>query len=244
MPSEKNLYADIDAAYHYLTTECGLAPSQIVCYGQSVGSAPTLDLAVRQPVGGVILHSALKSGLGVIHDVKTTHWFDVFQNIVKIRKVKCPVFVIHGTADTEVPFEHGVALYDSIPPEFAFDPWWVQEGGHNDIEIVWRSMYFLRLQNLLDAVRCGWRGRGQDDPARDGGNMYAAAPKLEQMGNFGGMPGGMYNNNHRGPGSDAYDHGHMGGQQRPLLDQGGHMPQFASPGYQQQQGGPQYGHYR
>merc|ERR1719171_548780 len=99
----------------------------------------------------------MKSGLGVVHDVKTTHWFDVFQNVVKIQNVQCPCFVIHGTADTEVPFEHGVALYDACPPDLAFDPWWVQEGGHNDIEIVQRQMYFMRIQNFLAALRSGWR---------------------------------------------------------------------------------------
>jgi len=150
VPSEKALYADIDGAYRYLTQECGLGPEEIVLYGQSVGSAPTIDLAARQPVAGVILHSALKSGLAVIRDVKTTHWFDVFQNLAKIQNVNCPVFIIHGTKDQEVPFDHGVSLYDACP--MPFEPWWVPEGGHNDIELVWRSTFFIRVQVFLMAL--------------------------------------------------------------------------------------------
>jgi pimeloyl-ACP methyl ester carboxylesterase len=147
-PSEYQLYADIDAAYHYLVEQSGVHPLDIVLYGQSVGSAPSVDLAVRQPVGGVVLHSAMTSGLAALHDVgKTTHWFDVFQNVVKIKKVKCPVFIIHGTEDREVPFDHGDDLYKAAPVKY--DPWWVYEGGHNDIEVVWREDFFLRLHLYL-----------------------------------------------------------------------------------------------
>jgi len=152
VPSEADLYADIDAAYHYLTNDCGLDGSQVVLFGQSVGSVPSIDLAARVDVGGMVLHGALKSGLSVIHEVQTTYWFDVFQNAAKIENVKAPVFCIHGTHDAEVPFEHGAALYEACPPEFAFDPWWVKGAGHNDIEICHRSEYFAKLQEFLRAI--------------------------------------------------------------------------------------------
>jgi len=152
VPTEADLYADIDAAFHYLTHDCNIPFEQIVCYGQSVGSVPSLDLAAKTDIGGIILHSALKSGLGVVHDVKTTFWFDVFQNLAKIKRVKSPVFIIHGTHDTEVPFEHGVALFEACPPQHTFDPWWVKEAGHNDIELNQRSLYFDRLSRFLKSL--------------------------------------------------------------------------------------------
>jgi fermentation-respiration switch protein FrsA (DUF1100 family) len=152
VPSEADLYSDVEAAYHYLTHDCSIPDEQIVCYGQSIGSVPTIDLASRSEVGGIILHSAMKSGLGVIHDMKTTFWFDVFQNVTRIKRVHAPVFIIHGTHDTEIPFEHGVALFEACPPEMAFDPWWVKEAGHNDIEINHRSPYFENLANFLQAL--------------------------------------------------------------------------------------------
>jgi len=189
LPSESSLYADIDAAYNYLTTECGIPAHEIVLYGQSVGSAPTIDLASRRPVAGVVLHSALKSGLAVIRDVKTTHWFDVFQNIAKIKKVHCPVFIIHGTKDQEVPFDHGVALYDAAP--YPFEPWWVPEGGHNDIEIIWRSTFFIRLEHFLKAIEDKLPGGGgypklefslADHGALNGNNnQMEYSPVVEQL---------------------------------------------------------------
>merc|ERR1719220_868941 len=115
MPSEADLASDVEAAFHYLTRDCNVPDDQIVCYGQSIGSVPSLDLASRTSVGGVVLHSPMKSGLSVIHDVKTIFWFDVFQNATKICKVSSPVFIMHGTHDTEVPFENGMALYEACP---------------------------------------------------------------------------------------------------------------------------------
>jgi len=149
VPSEADLYSDIDAAYHYLMQDCGLLESSIILYGQSVGSVPSIDLASRSHVGGMILHGALKSGLSIIHDVQTMYWFDVFQNVAKIDSVQAPVFCIHGTHDVEVPFEHGLALHEGTPLEFAVDPWWVKGAGHNDIELDHRSEYFKQLAGFL-----------------------------------------------------------------------------------------------
>lgn len=165
VPSEADLYADIDAAYHYLTHDCHIEGANIICYGQSVGSVPTVDLASRVPVGGIILHSALKSGLGVIREVKTTFWFDVFKNVAKIEKVTGPAFIIHGTHDTEVPFEHGVALYEACPRDRRFDPWWVKEAGHNDIEINHRATYFSNIGKFLKALDAAFSGDLQSTDA-------------------------------------------------------------------------------
>uniref|UniRef100_A0A0D9WSC9 Serine aminopeptidase S33 domain-containing protein n=1 Tax=Leersia perrieri TaxID=77586 RepID=A0A0D9WSC9_9ORYZ len=44
-PSEQNTYADIEAAYRCLVETYGATEQNIILYGQSVGSGPTLDLA-------------------------------------------------------------------------------------------------------------------------------------------------------------------------------------------------------
>ena len=46
-PSEKNLYSDIDAAWNNLRTKYGISPENIILYGQSIGTVPTIDLASR-----------------------------------------------------------------------------------------------------------------------------------------------------------------------------------------------------
>uniref|UniRef100_A0A8C6MID3 Abhydrolase domain containing 17A, depalmitoylase a n=1 Tax=Nothobranchius furzeri TaxID=105023 RepID=A0A8C6MID3_NOTFU len=78
-PSEKNLYADIDAAWHALRSRYGISPENIILYGQSIGTVPTVDLASRFECAAVVLHSPLTSGMRVAFpDTKKTYCFDAF----------------------------------------------------------------------------------------------------------------------------------------------------------------------
>ena len=78
-PSEKNLYADIEAAWHAMRTRLGISPENIILYGQSIGTVPTVDLASKYEVGAVILHSPLMSGMRVAFpQTKRTWFFDAF----------------------------------------------------------------------------------------------------------------------------------------------------------------------
>ncbi|XP_063949398.1 uncharacterized protein LOC108219721 isoform X2 [Daucus carota subsp. sativus] len=95
-PSECNTYADINAVYKCLKEKYEVRDEQLILYGQSVGSGPTLDLASHTPnLRGVVLHSPILSGLRVLYPVKRTYWFDIYKNIDKIGLVNCPVLVIH-----------------------------------------------------------------------------------------------------------------------------------------------------
>jgi len=81
--SERNLYADIDAAWQCLGKRYGISAEHIILYGQSIGTVPTIDLAARYEVGGVILHSPLMSGMRVAFpDTKRTWCFDAFPRLV------------------------------------------------------------------------------------------------------------------------------------------------------------------
>ena len=79
-PSEHNTYADIEAVYKCLEENYGAKQEDIILYGQSVGSGPTLDLAARLPrLRAVVLHSPILSGLRVMYPVKRTYWFDIYK---------------------------------------------------------------------------------------------------------------------------------------------------------------------
>jgi len=78
-PTERDLYADIDAAWQTLRTTYGISPENIILYGQSIGTVPTVDLASRYEVGAVVLHSPLTSGIKVAFPRSKRKWFfDVF----------------------------------------------------------------------------------------------------------------------------------------------------------------------
>lgn len=79
-PSEFNTYYDIEAVYNCLKKDYGIKQEDLILYGQSVGSGPTVHLASRlQKLRGVVLHSAILSGIRVLYPVKMTFWFDIFK---------------------------------------------------------------------------------------------------------------------------------------------------------------------
>ena len=79
-PSEASTYADIEAVYQCLQTEYGVSQEDLILYGQSVGSGPTLHLAAKLPrLRGVVLHSAILSGLRVLCHAKFPFCFDVYR---------------------------------------------------------------------------------------------------------------------------------------------------------------------
>lgn len=133
-PSEENTYADIEAVYQCLETEYGISQENVILYGQSVGSGPTLHLASRLPrLRAVVLHSAILSGLRVVCHVNFTFCFDIYKNVKKIKKVKCPVLVIHGTDDDVVNWSHGNELWKLAREPY--DPLWIKGGGHCNLEL-------------------------------------------------------------------------------------------------------------
>ncbi|KAI7734369.1 hypothetical protein M8C21_006006 [Ambrosia artemisiifolia] len=132
-PSECNTYADVDAVYKCLKEKYDVKDDQLILYGQSVGSGPTIDLASRLPdLRGVVLHSPILSGLRVLHPVKRTYWFDIYKNIEKIGLVNCPVLVIHGTSDEVVDHSHGKQLWELCKNKY--EPLWLKGGGHCNLE--------------------------------------------------------------------------------------------------------------
>lgn len=164
-PSEKNMYADIDAAWNALRTRYGVSPERIILYGQSIGTVAVVDLASRCPeVGGVILHSPLASGLRVVFRCRTrrTSRFDAFASIDKISGVLAPVLIVHGTDDEVLNMSHGLALYERCPRPVR--PLWVEGAGHGDIEFF--GEYIERLERFvaieLPKLQAKDRQRGQE----------------------------------------------------------------------------------
>ncbi|KAG6740905.1 hypothetical protein POTOM_056376 [Populus tomentosa] len=148
-PSEFNTYYDIEAVYNCLKKDYGIKQEDLILYGQSVGSGPTLHLASRlQKLRGVVLHSAILSGIRVLCPVKMTFWFDIYKNIDKIRLVSCPVLVIHGTNDDIVDLSHGKRLWELAKEKY--DPLWIKGGGHCNLETY--PEYIKHLRKFINAM--------------------------------------------------------------------------------------------
>lgn len=166
IPCEDGCYADIDAAFRYLTEVRKLQPEQVVLYGRSLGSGPSCYLASRtasegRTVAGVILQSPLLSAYRVAFNFRFTMVGDRFPNIDYAPSIKCPVFIIHGTQDEVVPFWHGQELFLALPQPWRAKPFWVEGAGHNNIEALLRpsGAFVTQLLEFLDIHIPARRGR-------------------------------------------------------------------------------------
>ncbi|MDR2863802.1 MAG: alpha/beta hydrolase [Puniceicoccales bacterium] len=128
-PSEEGCYAAADSAYDYLRTTRGIPAGRIALYGFSLGTGVATELASRQPVGALILEAPFLSTFRVVTKVKVVP-LDRFDSLAKIGKVKCPLFVIHGTADNIVPYSHGTALFAAAGAAVRKQFYKVEGGSH------------------------------------------------------------------------------------------------------------------
>ena len=148
--SEQHVYADIDAAYDYLTRELRVPAARIILYGRSLGAGAAVDLAARQSVGGLILESPFLTAFRVMTRIPLLP-FDRFRNVDKIGRVRCPVLVMHGEADEIVPLWHGQQLFERAPGPKMFLA--VPGAHHNDFMSVAGARYVTALRDFEALLR-------------------------------------------------------------------------------------------
>mmetsp|Transcript_12463 Transcript_12463/g.29416 ORF Transcript_12463/g.29416 Transcript_12463/m.29416 type:complete len:331 (-) Transcript_12463:189-1181(-) len=154
-PSEDYCFADISAAYSYLTSILQIPPSSIILYGRSLGSGPSCYLASRtaeedSPVGGLILHAPFLSVYRIVLESGCTLPGDRFPNVDFAPSIRSPVLLIHGTKDSIVPFNHSERMLQVFHEDFKADPLFIKGMGHNNVHASVRPLFIDRLRRYLD----------------------------------------------------------------------------------------------
>jgi fermentation-respiration switch protein FrsA (DUF1100 family) len=148
-PSEQGLAADARAAQAWLAAQPDVAPDRIVYFGESLGAAVAVGLAVERPPAALVLRSPFTS----LGDVGAVHYpwlpvrrllLDRYPSIERIASVRAPMLVIAGDRDDIVPESLSRRLFDAAaqPKRWLLVP----GAGHNDPE-------FLDGRRMLDEVR-------------------------------------------------------------------------------------------
>ncbi|KAH7644118.1 hypothetical protein HUG17_6480 [Dermatophagoides farinae] len=149
-PTEKVVYADAETVWSLLLNKYRLQPQQIIIYGQSLGTGPTLYLAsMHRQVKGVILHSPFLSMAKLYmpgQSSKKCPDFDVFRNIEMIEQVEAPVLFMHGSRDRVVPISHAKKLFEKCSNPV--NPLWIDGGGHDDLFTF--ESYVTRLKRFIN----------------------------------------------------------------------------------------------
>ena len=137
--SESGFAADGRAARAYLLDRSDVDASRLVYFGESLGAAVAVGLAVEHPSAALILRSPFTS----MADVGQHHYpflpvrlllRDTFPSIDRINRIRSPLLVIAGERDRIVPIQQSRRLYEaaSAPKTLVVFP----EADHNDYELL------------------------------------------------------------------------------------------------------------
>lgn len=138
-PSEEGLYSDARAALEFVKGKPFL-------YGDSIGAAVAIQMALEYPTGPIILQAPFTS----LADVGQFHYpflpikfflKDKFDNLHKAPKMRVPVLIIHGQNDVIIPVQFGKRLYEAFPEPKQMQI--IPDAGHNDLYVPERIIKFI-----------------------------------------------------------------------------------------------------
>lgn len=132
-PSESSTYESIEAALDYLQNSHSISTKDCIIFGTSVGSGPSCHVASRFECKGLVLECPFTSCVRVVFNTGLGRPIDMFTNINKIPRVRCPVMIFHGREDNIVPFDHGVELWKKVDPIYKYRNIWVEGADHHTI---------------------------------------------------------------------------------------------------------------
>lgn len=147
-PSESGVTLDAEAALAWLQQR-GFPPERVVLHGESLGTAVAVELATRTRCAGLVLEAPFTSAsavAGAVVPVLGRTLISGFDSLSRIRRVKAPLLVIHGTRDEIIPFEMGQQLFAAANESKQF--WAVEGAGHNDIAESAGAAYAARLKTF------------------------------------------------------------------------------------------------
>ena len=144
---ENDLYLDGAAALKWLKDTKGIPYTEVILFGESLGAAPATELAIHTPLKGLILEvpfESLRAMAKLYYPWVPSFVLKDFKldNLSKISKILCPVFIIHGTDDDVCPYEMGRRLFENAvqPKDFLTIP----GGMHSDLPEKGGPEYFDR----------------------------------------------------------------------------------------------------
>jgi len=118
-PTEQGLYLDSQSAYGWLIQQ-GIKPSQLIVYGESLGTANTIKLAAQNPCAGIILDAPFYSMVTMGENLYP--WLpikfllkDKYLSNRYALNINVPTLTFYGLNDQFIPFSQVNDLMALIP---------------------------------------------------------------------------------------------------------------------------------
>lgn len=152
--TEQTLYNDSQTVYKWLSEV--YPENQIVVYGRSMGSGIATRVASWNKPKMLILDSPYYSFL---YNIRRYAFILPLKYLLRyqirtdqfIKKVTCPIFIIHGTADRLIPYKQGKMLYHLAEDRATLVT--IEGGGHNNLPEF--PQYHEYLYDILNDLPIG-----------------------------------------------------------------------------------------
>lgn len=124
-PTEQGLYDDAKSALEWIKIK-GVKEKNLILYGESLGTAVTIEVAQNKNLAGIILESPFTS---MVELAQKYYPFlpakfllkDRYETVKKLKNISSPLLVLHGRLDTIVPFAMGEELFKQVnEPKFKY----------------------------------------------------------------------------------------------------------------------------
>ena len=135
-----------------------LRGERLILFGRSLGGAFAAYTASHNPVAGLILESTFtnaKDMANKMFPILPVGWFmsSELDALSHVAHLSVPKLMLHGTADTIIPYTLGRELYQGAaePKEF----YSIAGAGHNDTIRVGGSDYFDKIKEFITRTVAG-----------------------------------------------------------------------------------------
>ena len=155
-PTEAGLYRDVDAVLTLAQGRLRRAGMPMIYWGRSLGTTMAAYAATVQRPGGVILEAGFPSMRAVVRSnpvLAVASWFASYEfpTARYLSAARVPALVLHGDADSVIPFQLGRELFEAIPGEKRFFS--IKGGDHNDAVAPDASAYWAAVDQFVAGVR-------------------------------------------------------------------------------------------
>ena len=154
---ENDLFQDARGALAYLEGQ-GWRHGSMIFFGQSLGAAVALQMALEAPPAGLVMESSFTSMKEIVKHVSplayyTVGWWGIdlpFDNLAKIGRSGVPLLLIHGDKDTVVPVEMTMRLFAKANAPKTLHI--IRGGGHCDVFLCDYHAYLTAWDSYLESM--------------------------------------------------------------------------------------------
>jgi pimeloyl-ACP methyl ester carboxylesterase len=151
-PTEEGTYLDAQAAHQWLQQK-GFRSQDIIVFGESLGGGIASELALREPLGGLVLQSTFSCMTDIGSELfpwLPVRWMSTikYETCGKLPRLKIPVLVMHSRGDELVRFHHSEKNFAAANEPKLF---WELKGDHNS-PLTDRHGFIAGMEKFLGMV--------------------------------------------------------------------------------------------